>query len=355
MAEISVPPVEVLLSKRVQEMVLHGEEPLGPYICRSGEDVDDKEDIMDTSPIPIIDLNCLSSSTTSDKDREQELEKLRAALSSWGCFQGIGHGISVSFLDKIRQVSREFFKQPMEEKNKYAKTVVDFQGYGADPVPEQGQYLDWSDRLFLDVFPEDQRQYNLWPQLPVSFREVLEDYAEKMKLVTEITSKAMAKSLKLEENCFLEQFGEQAQLQARFNYYSPCQRPDLVLGLKPHADGTGYTIILQDEVGLQVLKDGKWYTVPKDPTALLVLMGDQMEIMSNGIFKGTVHRVLSNSERDRISVAVFYTPEVGKEIGPEDGLVNGDRPKIYKRVKDYAETHWKFYQRGMRALHTVQI
>lgn len=112
-------------------------------------------------------------------------------------------------------------------------------------------------------------------------REVLEDYSEKMKMVTEITSKPMAKSLKLEENCFLEQFGKQAQFDARFNYYSPCQRPDLVLGLKPHADGTGYSIILQDEVGLQVLKDGKWYTVPKDPTALFVLMGDQMEVYIN--------------------------------------------------------------------------
>lgn len=355
MAAFSVPPAEVLLSKRVQEMVLHGEEPLGPYICRSGEDIDENEDIMDISPIPIIDLNLLSSSTTSDDKREQELEKLGSALSSWGCFQGIGHGISASSLDKICKVSREFFKQPMEEKNKYAKSVVDFQGYGADPVPEQGQSLDWSDRLFLEVFPEDRKQYNLWPKIPKSFREVLEDYAEKMKTVTEITSKAMAKSLKLEENCFLEQFGKRAQLHARFNYYSPCQKPELVLGLKPHADGTGYSIILQDEVGLQVLKDDKWYTVPKDPTALFVIMGDQMEIMSNGVFKSAVHRVLSNSERDRISIAMFYTPELGKEIGPEDDLVNGDRPRIYKNVKDYAETHWKFYQRGMRALHTAHI
>ncbi|KAJ8560664.1 hypothetical protein K7X08_022524 [Anisodus acutangulus] len=354
MAAFSVPPVEVSLSKRVQEMVLHGEEPVGPYICRSGKDVGENEDIMSTSPVPIIDLNRLCSSKISDKEREEELEKLRSALSSWGCFQGIGYGISASFLDKIRQVSKEFFKQPIEEKNKYAKTVFDFQGYGADPVPEHGQSLDWSDRLFLDVFPEDRRQYNLWPQMPISFREVLEDYTEKMKMVTEITSKAMAKSLNLEENCFLEQFGKQAQLAARFNYYSPCQRPDLVLGLKPHADGTAYTIILQDDVGLQVLKDGKWYTVPKDPTALLV-MGDQMEIMSNGIFKSPVHRVLRNLKKDRVSVAMFYTPEVGKEIGPEDGLVNGDEAKIYKRVKDYAETHWKFYQRGMRALHTAHV
>lgn len=87
MAAFSVPPAEVLLSKRVQEMVLHGEEPLGPYICRSGEDIDENEVIMDISPIPIIDLNLLSSSTTSDDEREQELEKLGSALSSWGCFQ----------------------------------------------------------------------------------------------------------------------------------------------------------------------------------------------------------------------------------------------------------------------------
>ncbi|MCD7449984.1 hypothetical protein HAX54_002701 [Datura stramonium] len=291
----------------------------------------------------IIDLNCLSSSTTSDKDREQELEKLRAALSSWGCFQGIGHGISVSFLDKIRQVSRNYFKQPMEEKNKYAKTVVDFQGYGADPVPEQGQYLDWSDRLFLDVFPEDQRQYNLWPQLPVSFREVLEDYAEKIGWSQKLPLKLWQVKYKLEENCFLERIWRTSTTASK--------RPDLVLGLKPHADGTGYTIILQDEVGLQWCHNWPDRARHVNPSCVI-----PPKIMSNGIFKGTVHRVLSNSERDRISVAVFYLhAEVGKEIGPEDGLVNGDRPKIYKRVKDYAETHWKFYQRGMRALHTVQI
>lgn len=85
--------------------------------------------------------------------------------------------------------------------------------------------------------------------------------------------------MSLEENCFLNQFGEKERLQARFNYYSCCERPDLILGLKPHADGSGYTIILQDDVeGLQVHKDGKWYTVPTISHALLVLMGDQMEV-----------------------------------------------------------------------------
>ncbi|KAJ9692765.1 hypothetical protein PVL29_011719 [Vitis rotundifolia] len=274
MAGISVLPLDVLLAKRVQEMVLNGEDPPQPYICR---DDDDSEDVSSSlSPIPIIDLSLFSSS--APETTEKELQKLKSALSSWGCFQATGHGISTSFLDEIRQVTKEFFKQPIEEKKKISKGVEEFEGYGADPTPEEGQSLDWSDRVFLDVYPEDLRKYKFWPESPNSFRDVLENYTIKMKMVTEMISKAMAKSLNLEENCFLNQFGERGALQARFNYYSRCPRPDIVLGLKPHADGSGYTILLQNEVdGLQILKDDRWLTIPTISNALLVLMGDQME------------------------------------------------------------------------------
>lgn len=80
-----------------------------------------------------------------------------------------------------------------------------------------------------------------------------------------------------------------------------------------------------------------------------------MQIMSNGMFKSPVHRVLANSERERISVAMFYTPEPKKEIGPEGGLISDDRPKLYKEVKDYADLHWEYYQQGSRAIHTAQV
>ncbi|KAH6827839.1 hypothetical protein C2S53_015833 [Perilla frutescens var. hirtella] len=352
MAGVSVPPAEVLLSKRVQQMVIAGDEPLGPYLCRN--DHHDEESTA-TSPIPAVDIGCFATGNWSAEETEEELQKLKSSLSTWGCFQAMGHGIPTSLLYEVRQLGREFFEQPMEEKSKYAKTVNEFQGYGADPVPEEGQSLDWSDRFFLELVPEERRDYRLWPQQPTFFKKMLEEYTEQMKRVTEIVSKSMARSLGLDENCFLAQFGEGAQLAIRFNYYSPCTRPDLVLGLKPHADGSGYTIILQDEVGLQIRKDGKWHTAFKNPDALLVLMGDQMEIMSNGVFKSPVHRVVSDEKRDRISVAMFYTPEVGKEIGPEEGLISGEAPRIFKKVKDYADIHWGYYQKGMRALHAAQV
>lgn len=77
--------------------------------------------------------------------------------------------------------------------------------------------------------------------------------------------------------------------------------------------------------------------------------------MSNGVFKSPVHRVVSDEKRDRISVAMFYTPEVGKEVGPEEGLVSDEAPRLFKMVKDYAEIHWGYYQKGMRALHAAQL
>ncbi|CAA0816451.1 2-oxoglutarate (2OG) and Fe(II)-dependent oxygenase superfamily protein [Striga hermonthica] len=355
MASVSVPPAEILLSKRVQEMVLTGEQPLGPYLCRDEhEGINEGE--KDDHPIPTVDIGCFEPGKWSTEESERELEKLKSALSTWGCFQAIGHGIPSAFLDRLRRVGREFFQQPMHEKNKYAKTVTEFEGYGADPVPEQGQSLDWSDRIFIVLVPEDQRNYRFWPQNPASFKETLEEYSEEMKRVTDTISKSMARSLNLDESCFLKQFGDRAQYQARFNYYSPCTRPDLVLGLKAHADGSGYTVIVQDEPGLQILNDGEWCTVAQNPdNALIVLMGDQMEIMSNGVFKSPVHRVVSDSEKDRMSVAVFYSPEVGREIGPEEGLISEEGRRVFGRVKDYADVHWGYYQKGMRALHTVSL
>ena len=58
----------------------------------------------------------------------------------------------------------------MEEKKRHAKGVEEFEGYGADPVPAEGQSLDWSDRLFLNVYPEDRRKHEFWPENPKSFR-----------------------------------------------------------------------------------------------------------------------------------------------------------------------------------------
>jgi hypothetical protein len=154
-------------------------------------------------PLPIVDLDKMS---TAD-----EATKLRSALQTWGLFlvrsipsfffslsvpmcianlapslpsyaflsmchamQATNHGIDVSLMEDLMKASREFFNQPLQERQKYSNlregTRFQLEGYGSDPVIAQDHILDWSDRLQLKVEPEDERNLAQWPKHPESFR-----------------------------------------------------------------------------------------------------------------------------------------------------------------------------------------
>ncbi|KAL3535923.1 hypothetical protein ACH5RR_004384 [Cinchona calisaya] len=341
-----VPP-----SKTVHEMALDGDEPPPRYFVKQS-----KFGLIDASPplasIPTIDISLLSSND------DEELEKLRSALiNSWGCFQAIGHGIPSSYLNKVRDVAREFFQLPKEEKKKcYRRSDNDSEGYGGDKILSEKQILDWSDRLSLKVLPQDERRLELWPETPTGFGGIIHEYSMKIKVIQDLLFKAIAKLLNLEENSFLNQFGERAILTARFNFYPPSPKPNQVLGLKPHSDKSGFTVLLQNEVeGLQILKDNMWFRVATIPHALVINVGDQMQIMSNGTIKSPVHRAVTNSEMLRISVSISNEAEKDKEIGPVDGLIDEKRPRLYRNVKNYAAINLECFQKGEVAIETVQV
>ncbi|XP_031388683.1 protein SRG1-like [Punica granatum] len=308
-----------------------------------------KEGESTDSIYPTIDVSLLSSS-------ENELQKVKSVLSSCGCFQAVGHGIPSEFLDKVRGVAKEFFALPDEEKQKCVRAANEVEGYGDDLIVAEKQVIDCCYRLFLRVFPVDQRRLNLWPENPTDFGEILHEYATKVKSVMDDLSKVMARSLNLDEDSFLSQYGARPIMQVRFNFYPPSPSAD-VLGVKPHSDRSGITVLLQDEEveGLQVFKDGAWATVPVIPQALVVNLGDQMQIMSNGIFKSPVHRVLTNPNQLRLSVAMFNEPEQDGEIGPLHCLVDEARPRMYRTVKNYAAFNYECVQKGKVPLEEVRI
>ncbi|POO01322.1 Oxoglutarate/iron-dependent dioxygenase [Trema orientale] len=335
------------LSKTVQELAFRGEEVPENYIYKDGYSGDTNAPVME---IPVIDIGLLGTSA-------EELERLKSALSTWGCFQGVNHGMTLEYLNQVREIAKQFFQLPLEEKQKYVREENDIEGYGNDMVLSEQQKLDWTDRLYLSIYPEDQRRLKFWPENPEAFRSIMYEYSLKMQSVSEVVLKAMARSLGLGENCFLEQYGEGSKLHARFNFYPICPRPDLVLGVKPHADGTAITLLLQDESveGLQFMKANQWFKAPIIPEAVLINVGDQAEISSNGAFKSPVHRVVTNSERERISLAVFYIPDLDKEIGPFEGLIDESRPSLYRTVKNYVDIYFQYYQQGRRPMEAAKI
>lgn len=80
-----------------------------------------------------------------------------------------------------------------------------------------------------------------------------------------------------------------------------------------------------------------------------------MQIMSNGIFKSPMHRVVTNSEKERMTLAMFYLPEKNKEVGPEEELISNGKPRLFKNVKHNLEAYFKYYQQGIRAIDAARI
>ncbi|KAK9083226.1 hypothetical protein Scep_029697 [Stephania cephalantha] len=351
------PSSSSLLAKHVQELAINGDEPPQRYI-RKDRDREAPIDPSLSSSVPIIDLHLISSPNSSTQQKQDEIGKLKSALTSWGLFQAIGHGIPSSLLDELRGMAKGFFDLPVEEKKKYAMnkdgTQHYLEGYGNDLVVSEDQTLEWSDRLYLLIKPKDERKLNFWPENPSRFREVLNEYSLKSNLLAEFVLNVMAESLGLEGDYFLKQTGERGTAFARFNYYPPCSRPDHVYGIKPHADGGAITLVLQDKEveGLQVFKDGKWIKVPVLPDAILINVADQIEIMSNGVYKSPVHRVITNLEKERFSVAVFYVPDWEKEIEPAAKLISESTPRLFRKIKmkEYGDVYFQKTSRGIRAI-----
>ncbi|XP_073359626.1 protein LATERAL BRANCHING OXIDOREDUCTASE 1-like [Aegilops tauschii subsp. strangulata] len=268
-------------------------------------------------------------------------------------------------MDGMMIASREFFKRPLEDKKRYTNLIggeqFQFEGYGNDQVRSPDQILDWSDRLYLKVEPEDERRIALWPTHPENFgRDILHNFTKKCGGVKDDLLLAMAKLLKLDDdNYFVDQLGEKAETNVRCSYYPECPRPELVFGLKPHCDGTVLTLLMVDDSvgGLQVLRDGVWWDVPIVPHTLLVIIGDQTEIMSNGFFKSPVHRVVTNAKKERLSVALDYSVDHEREIEPSAQLIDEKRPALYMKVKvkDYIAGLYEHFSQGTMVIDTLQI
>ncbi|OIW07744.1 hypothetical protein TanjilG_11902 [Lupinus angustifolius] len=285
---------------------------------------------IDDANIPIIDLSDLYG---GDKDAQLSiLKQISEACNEWGFFQIVNHGVSPDLMDKARETWRQFFHLPMEVKQKYANSPKTYEGYGSRLGIEKGAILDWSDYYFLHYLPLCLKDYNKWPDLPPSCREVFDDYGKEVVKLSGRLMKALSINLGLGEDFLQNAFGgEDIGACLRVNFYPKCPKPDLTLGLSSHSDPGGMTMLLPDDQvpGLQVRKCDHWITVKPHRYAFIVNIGDQIQVLSNAIYKSVEHRVIVNSDKERVSLAFFYNPKSDIPIEPAKELVTLDKPALY--------------------------
>lgn len=105
---------------------------------------------------------------------EEVVKQIREACIGWGGFQIVNHGVPPALMERMRQMAKEFFALPVEEKWKHSAssptTTVDlFHGYGTKEFGTKGA-LDLGDQLRHKTWPLSARAYEQWPTYPASFR-----------------------------------------------------------------------------------------------------------------------------------------------------------------------------------------
>eukprot|EP01018_Ginkgo_biloba_P017660 Gb_32328 [translate_table: standard] len=316
--------------ERVQSIAESGVEYLPAKYIRPEEDRPHGNVLVDEEQIPVIDLSGLE-----DERRHKTMEKISNACKEWGFFHVINHGISPKILEAGYEVSKQFFELPLEEKQKHANDPRTYVGYGSRTGVQKGAVLDWGDYYYHHFLPLSLREEHKWPSKPEEYRRIIKEYCQgTLGLCLNLLS-VFSENLGLPSDYLKEAFGREGEigLCVRLNYYPPCPQPDLTYALAPHSDPGGITFLLQDDVaGLQVRKGDNWVSVRPLDNALVVNLSDQIEILTNGLYKSVEHRSIANKKKTRMSLVVFCNPHGENKIGPIKELINDSNPPLYREM-----------------------
>lgn len=155
---------------------------------------------------------------------------------------------------------------------------------------------------------------NLWPDMP-GFREDVLAYYQHIKQIGHQLFGAFALALGLEETHF-EAHLQHPPSQLRLIHYPFDAQAEDRPGIGAHTDYECFTLLFATAPGLQVVdKHGEWVDVPLLEGTMIMNISDMMEIMSNGRYVATKHRVKKVKE-ERYSFPLFFACDYDHVIAP---------------------------------------
>ncbi|KAK9724376.1 hypothetical protein RND81_05G068100 [Saponaria officinalis] len=304
-----------------------------------------------TISVPTIDF---AGFETDPERRADTVKQVQDAIQTWGFFQVVNHGIPLSVLEDMLDGVRRFFEQDDDVKKGYYSR--DYSGtnlkYNCNFDLFSGKSTSWRDSFSCFMAPTPPQPEDL----PTVCREILMEYSNEVMKLGKAIFELFSEALGLKPS-YLNDIQCTEGLQVIGHYYPACPQPELTMGTPQHADNDFLTILLQDHIGgLQVLHDGEWFDVPPTPGALVVNVGDLVQLITNDKFKSVEQRVLANTEGPRISVASFFTTGMqptDKVYGPIKELLSDSNPATYREttVKDFTTF---FLNEGLDGTSTLQ-
>ncbi|XAR55546.1 Aminocyclopropanecarboxylate oxidase [Bertholletia excelsa] len=265
--------------------------------------------------IPVIDFSKLSG-----EQRAKTMAQIANGCEEWGFFQLTNHGIPEELLDRVKKVCSECYKHEREGCFKESTKARMLNDLVEKKSGEKLENVDWEDVFLLT-------EENQWPSETPGFKETMAEYRCELKKLAEKVMEVMDENLSLPKGYIKKAFnggdGDNAFFGTKVSHYPPCPHPEMVNGLRAHTDAGGVILLFQDDEvgGLQILKDEKWIDVQPLPNTIVINIGDQIEVLSNGRYKSVWHRVLATQYRTRRSIASFYNPSLQATIAPAPELM----------------------------------
>ncbi|CAN8270274.1 unnamed protein product, partial [Cochlearia groenlandica] len=298
--------------------------------------------LTNSDEIPTIDL---SSLFTPNSDTTSITTEIGEACQKWGFFQVVNHGVPSDLRRRVEETAAEFFNLTAEEKKRVKRDEVNPMGYHDEEHTKNVR--DWKE--IFDFFLQDttvvpattemdndelRELTNQWPQNPFGFREVCQEYAREVEKLAFKLLELISISLGLPNDRLTGYFKEQTSF-LRFNHYPPCPKPELALGVGHHKDGGALTVLAQDSVGgLQVSRrsDGQWISVKPIQDALIINIGNCMQVWTNDKYWSAEHRVVVNTSKERFSIPFFFFPSHEANIEPLKELISEENGPSYKCI-----------------------
>ncbi|KAL6538595.1 Aconitate hydratase mitochondrial [Orobanche gracilis] len=269
---------------------------------------------------PVINMENLDG-----QERAPTMEIIDDACENWGFFELVNHGIAPELMDLVERLTKAHYEKCMEQRFKEmvsTKVLVDI-------VQSEVNDLDWESTFFLRHLPAS--NISEIHDLEDEYRKVMKEFAAQLEKLAEQLLDLLCENLGLEKGYLKKAFygSNGPNFGTKVSNYPPCPRPELIKGLRAHTDAGGIILLFQDDKvsGLQLLKDGQWVDVPPMRHSIVINIGDQLEVITNGKYKSVMHRVVTQSEGTRMSIASFYNPGSDAVIYPAPALVNEEDAK----------------------------